>query len=124
MSTKAGSSRKSARKRATAKRFDPASEVGRRQRQSDDDHAAPPADQLVLNAVASGQPPPISGDAALSRDMIKGLLREILAEDAQPQLVDVEPQSHASIAESPVTQPGFRSMQPHPLPPPPPLATT
>ena len=60
--------------------------------------------------------------------MIKGLLREILAEDAQPQLVDAEPQpnvsqtnepaavisaiiSLASIGESPVTQPGFRSMQ-------------
>ena len=127
MSTKAGSSRKSARKRATSKRFDPASAVGRRQRQSDDDHGTPPADQPVLNAVASGQPPSISGDAALSRDMIKGLLRAILAEDAQPQLVDAEPLPHvsqtvepaavisaaslASIGESPVTQPGFRSMQ-------------
>ena len=59
--------------------------------------------------------------------MIKGLLREILAEDAQPQLVDAEPQPHvsqtvepaavisaaslASLGESPATQPGFRSMQ-------------
>ena len=62
MSTKACSSRKLVRKRATSKRFDTA--VGRRQRQSDDDHAASPADQPVLNAMASSQPPPISGNAA------------------------------------------------------------
>ena len=57
--------------------------------------------------------------------MIKGLLREILAEDAEPKRVDAEPQpqvsdtvkpaavmsaaSIASIGESPATQPGFRS---------------